>query len=762
MCSPPSYSMVVKDKWFLLTVVICLVELPTIVGKQSYGCSYTTVDSYLVANCSSRNLSEVPRDLRKSTIILSLSHNKISELQAEAFGYLPNLIVIDLSFNNISILTPGSFTGIPALMKLYLNNNHLGYKSDVFPPGIFNGLRQLRVLNIGGNNVDFASPALNYPQEALRDLVSLRELVMDGITNKMLGDGFRNLTHLRNLTMSGYDDTCHIGQISNQTFYNLGKTQIRVLNLSSCDIQSIERGAFSELNTIESLSLRDNYYITFDGVKNVTFSLKFTNITYLDVGYIDKHAKAPIFLKSDVFTELTNTSLKSLILNGNEIAVIEKSFAFALPKSIEYISLRDNKLSDSKFLQKLYVLEKLHTFDVSYQYHNRKMKLSDFRKIQKSKYNNDEPYRLPPNLRYLLGSHLKINLLLIPSISIANNSLKYLDMSFNEIKYWVGKITGLKDLEFLDASHLGLKMIGNSVFGDMPELRKLNLNNNLIGQHLMEDVKFLTFSNQSKLVELDLSHCDISDLPKYIFSNLKKLKKLHLNKNPLVELKFHLANLRNVEYFDLSDTEIRSLSKQNMQEINKIIDGRNKSLKLNMKGNLFKCTCDEREFLQWMQAKRHVIDFVDLHTYTCTLQNGSVTSLTNLDGIISDLYVQCISTTVILASGISFVLLCLLLAIPALYYYKRWKFKYLLYVKRRQLKPYQPLTNEDISHSELSVAVERIKNVLTYKGFRIFDPADDIKGNQLEVPEIAKGIEHSTVVIALLTPEYVQDYLRIF
>ncbi len=95
------------------------------------------------------DLTEVPSDIPKETVIVSLSHNKITVLSAGDFVALKNCRELDLGNNLISTIYPGTFYSLNSLVALNLADNKL----TTIEPDSFNGLVSLVKLNLQGNYI---------------------------------------------------------------------------------------------------------------------------------------------------------------------------------------------------------------------------------------------------------------------------------------------------------------------------------------------------------------------------------------------------------------------------------------------------------------------------------------------------------------------------------------------------------------------------------------------------------------------------------
>lgn len=131
------------------------------------------------------NLTEINRDMFKDAKRVSeinLSHNKISEILPGAFDSVrDNLLVMELRSNQLSQIHPGMFRGMRRLRVLNIAANVI----SVLDPGCFNDLEKLEELNLSGNKFTVLESSLLSGPTGLRKLY----LVCNPL-QKMIGFSF--------------------------------------------------------------------------------------------------------------------------------------------------------------------------------------------------------------------------------------------------------------------------------------------------------------------------------------------------------------------------------------------------------------------------------------------------------------------------------------------------------------------------------------------------------------------------------------------
>ncbi|XP_021373945.1 protein artichoke-like [Mizuhopecten yessoensis] len=722
-------------------------------------CTYKgkTID---VLDCSNLDWKNIPSKFifPSSALHLSIANNLFTVLHNGTFRNLSKLQSLDISHNRLAVLEYSCFEGLESLLTLNISYNNLKMTTNVYAPGIFRYLENLKVLNIHGN-IKQSTVDQNYPDVALSDLECLEELTMDGLTRVIFGEGFRKLRFLTSLDMSVRDDesSCVLLDVLNITFSSLSNSTLSVLKLAQCNIYHIAPGAFAMLKHLTELDLSENDRIGFGGMKNASFGLHLTNIQVLRLNRINRHIDIWT-LREIHFVYFNITTIKTLTFDFNRITRIQNGVIDLLPMSLEVLTFRHNYIMDAHFLTKLVRLNNLLVFDVSYQldysvtagqkekskrvqpatptYSTRRNKNEESgEKAQVSNYNisiapffktnmkdvvrlqqvvkepnkylykflslnsqqTDDVLRLPVNVQKVIGSNLKLSSVSAPPVTFdSNNSLEYLDLSSNGVHAWYGKWTGLHSLRFLNISFNAMFRIAPDTLGDMANLHTLLLNGNRLGITIMQDTQFLTFSNQTKLTYLNLSDNGLTDLPELIFAKQIILEKLDLQKNFLSAISFRMESLKRIREINLSNNTITDLTRVNMDVMDHL--AKQSNFIIDLTGNPLKCTCDQLEQLRWMMVTEVV--FRNLKHYKCKASNGSVVSLARVDDMVGQMDIDCIAGEVIIICVAVFCGLCLLLSLPALAYYKRSRLIYLFSIGRRHIVPIKRNIQGDEANDE--------------------------------------------------------------
>ena len=148
---------------------------------------------YFTANCvlseafsgqdsqdlSGRNLTSVPQTISAFTAQLILSYNLLTAIKYGDFNRMINLSYLDISNNRIRVLNKMSFKGLTQLKVLNMSSNLLRDNVSL-PEGLFQPLSSsLLELDLRHNSM-----TRRYPDNVIKDLISLRILKLDCINGK--------------------------------------------------------------------------------------------------------------------------------------------------------------------------------------------------------------------------------------------------------------------------------------------------------------------------------------------------------------------------------------------------------------------------------------------------------------------------------------------------------------------------------------------------------------------------------------------------
>jgi len=366
--------------------------------------------------------------------------------------------------------------------------------------------------------------------QKLIDVISqyknLQDLTLDGSqvreSQSLDFKPFGNLKKLTSLKMAspGYQDF-------HQTFFedvlsytkNLKKFELKDFHLSQTIINEI-----GELSKLQELTLScydktndDSVPLDFNGLG------KLSNMKYLilSIRRNFKFNEFPSFIY-----KLTN--LRKLILNGQHMPTISKSFS-KLTK-LEYLELQDNDITTLP------------------------SNIGNLKKLKQLYLQGNQIESLPKsfgNITALNDLDISGNALTSLPETFGNlKNLKTLDISSNKLKKLPNSFSKLKNLKTLDVSYNELNTLPNS-FGDL-KIEKLSLNDNPL-TNLPS-----SFGNLKNLKTLYMRNSPLTELPES-FGNLKNLKEVIIYSSDLTKLPKNMKNLKNLESLIIPYGKVKEL-----------------------------------------------------------------------------------------------------------------------------------------------------------------------------------------------------------
>ncbi|XP_067856138.1 amphoterin-induced protein 2-like [Heptranchias perlo] len=151
MCSHhPAFSSVLQGVTLKFQRFVLLLLCACMAGNASVICPPVCICASDIITCTNKNLTTVPRTLRKVATSLDVSYNSISLLGSNwAPAFLDRLKTLILNHNSIDFLSRGAFCSTPQLRYLDLSSNKLKTLDD----SSFQGLKSLETLLLYNNQV---------------------------------------------------------------------------------------------------------------------------------------------------------------------------------------------------------------------------------------------------------------------------------------------------------------------------------------------------------------------------------------------------------------------------------------------------------------------------------------------------------------------------------------------------------------------------------------------------------------------------------
>ncbi|XP_041980020.1 toll-like receptor 6 [Aricia agestis] len=602
--------------------------------------------------------------------VLNLDNNEIEIISNGAFAELKNLHHLSISDNKIKVLNEQVFSNLFVLNQLYLDNNQI----NTIHERCFENITYLQDLGLNGNNLNNIPISI----KRLRFLKSL-DIGKNNIT-KIVNTSFEGLEELYGLRL--VDN--HITSIPKDTFSTLPSLQ--VLNLASNKIEVIEQDAFLSNPTLKAIRLDGNKLTDIRGVFNKLITLGWLNtsdnsLIYFDYSYMPENLEW-LDIHNNNISKLDNEqniqqNIRMLDASYNSLEYIDEK---SVPDAIEILLVNNNKISSIQagtFLQKKN-LDKVVITDNKL----RTVDLSAFTLPHTPKFKSLPKFFLGYN-PFVCNCHM----IWLQKINLWNHMRQYprfvdLDSVTCEVvnnKY--GGKANLMDVpesqflcsyethcssscfccEFeacdckmtcpegcscfhdsnwnsnvIDCSNAGYTEVPEKIPMDATELYLDGNDFGTLGSHL--------FIGKKKLHKLYLNNSNIAVLDNDTLNGLHSLNVLHLENNHLTELAggefSQIKHLRELYLNDNSITSVASNTFENLYYLRTVHLEGNKALdldkklahllhleKVNLRGNLFTCSCENLIPLQnWF--KKYYEDAAEMW---CASDNGVPLNVTVFD-----------------------------------------------------------------------------------------------------------------------------------
>ncbi|XP_038167408.1 leucine-rich repeats and immunoglobulin-like domains protein 2 isoform X3 [Arvicola amphibius] len=251
---------------------------------------------------------------------LNLSNNRITTLEAGCFDNLSgSLLVVKLNRNRISMIPPKVFK-LPHLQFLELKRNRIKTVEGL----TFQGLDSLRSLKMQRNGISILKDGAFFGLNNMEEL-ELEHNNLTGVSKGWLY-GLRMLQQL-------YMSQNAIERISPDAWEFCQR--LSELDLSNNQLARLDESAFVGLSLLERLNLGDNRVTHIaDGVFRFLSNLQTLDLRNNEISWAIEDA-------SEAFAGLK--SLTKLILQGNQIKSITQK-AFIGLESLEYLDLNNNAI----------------------------------------------------------------------------------------------------------------------------------------------------------------------------------------------------------------------------------------------------------------------------------------------------------------------------------------------------------------------------------------------------------------------------------
>ena len=383
---------------------------------------------------------------------------------------------------------------------------------------------------------------------------------------------------------------------------------------------------------------------------------------------------------------------------------------------------------------------------------------------------------IPPRLKSIVANNAD-KLSKVPKYSYApnstytvcvhpHNSLEYLDVSFldfNQVKPYPGSIysgsiysvSGLNKLKYLNMQGCQIPLSSFRILSPMTEL--------YIGGNIVDpDNRLRTYLLQiyTNLTLLNLSNSNLIDIEADAFANHHHLSVLDLSYNQLT-----LSSLSSI---DMSKASIRSLnlSHNRLTAIPASLRGQldeMDGLDLYLSENTFICSCDNLDFLKWVQSSTS-ITFHYAGDHVCTDSPDNTIHNIEIDSLHCDWYWM--QPLIIVASTLT---LALFICVAYVAYRKRFHISNLIFrFQERFCVARDEITSSAFIYDAfvLYSGVDDDRHWVHYKlltelenvyGFRLCIHHRNFPAGVDIIDNIAQAIRTSCKVLVVMSPNFVRS-----
>ncbi|KAL3842880.1 hypothetical protein ACJMK2_020855 [Sinanodonta woodiana] len=406
------------------------------------------------------------------------------------------------------------------------------------------------------------------------------------------------------------------------------------LQISLPDLCTIETNALSQLTQLRTLDLSENVRLPFNVVADALRVTEFTNsIDLLNLQSLARFLK-PAVLDENFFLPLQRFSIKRLDLSQSNFGTIDLKAISLLGSSLEELRLVDVDLSSlvfnffTTFAQDMF--PNLQLLDISFARINW-IVLSLSIRDTVGVYDCFFPLFQAKNLRMnnIISEIVSQANVTYKSINCKRDIRGRLELKNNNIRFLdINADPNMPMYREVDLSNNGLEYLSLNLTSHVTILNWISLTQNNLGA-MEKYTEFVDlFAHNLDLEYIDLSFNKLRRLPRDFFINNKKLKTIIISNNMLTSEVFRIEHLNKLEYFDISNNNIlffdsnflRTLDSMSFEMKSNHSDFRQFSI--NLTGNIFKCECDTKSFIQWILTTR--VTLVNRERYICKMQKNVI------------------------------------------------------------------------------------------------------------------------------------------
>ena len=213
------------------------------------------------------------------------------------------------------------------------------------------------------------------------------------------------------------------------------------------------------------------------------------------------------------------------------------------------------------------------------------------------------------------------------SVSATNTRISNLELSdYNFVNFDVTFQVPGNHLRRITLANNNIENIGMNVFDNFTFLHEINLSENRLSRSKdFENTFQVIFRENYLLRKLNLSNNDFTFIPFETFKSNTLLSFLDFSENKLLQITFNITSLLYLELLDMRNNLITALNNDSRAALDTLYKLQhtaemNRTVEVDLRGNLFSCDCNSLEFVQWFVNSPL---FRNKDQYTCEANDRS-------------------------------------------------------------------------------------------------------------------------------------------
>ena len=326
-------------------------------------------------------------------------------------------------------------------------------------------------------------------------------------------------------------------------------------------------------------------------------------------------------------------------------------------------------------------------------------------------------------------------------------------------------VIGFNDLRVWNLSNCGLTRPYYNLSASLPNLTWLDLSQNKLNLNDRYH-KNKYFIGSPTVTYFNLAGNAMFKTPKRTLSTMRALETLNFDNNLLSGFTINLTHLPNLRNLSLQLNLIKSFSKRTMEQFNERDQKNNQSITIDLRQNPLLCTCNERDFVHWIQnAKTYNLHFRGIEDLQCLNSESNSVKIVEVD--LGHMAIHCLSASVYVSISVTAAVLlsAIIVCSGTALYRKRWWFRYKyfivtkMYKERQQQQEAQRNYEYDAfvsynSRDELWITEELQPKLEDEFGLKLcLHERDFVLGGDI-MEQITSSIENSRRTLLILSPNF--------